>query len=189
MAKKNYSELVLILGDMHIPHRANSIPAAFEKLLVPGRVNHVLCTGNVCTEEQLDFLKNLSGNVHCVRGDFDEISGLPETKVVEIGEFKIGLCHGHQVVPWGDSEALGALQRKLGVDILVTGHTHQNALRESNGTLFLNPGSITGAYSSLSSKSTPSFITMAMNGKKVINYVYELVDGKKKVNKVEFVKK
>ena len=58
-----------------------------------------------------------------------------------------------------------------------------------DGTLFLNPGSITGAYSSLSSKSTPSFITMAMNGKKVINYVYELVDGKKKVNKVEFVKK
>ena len=174
---------------MHIPHHANAIPAAFEKLLVPGRVNHVLCTGNICTEEQLDYLKNLSGNVHCVRGDFDEITGLPETKVVEIGEFKIGLCHGHQVVPWGDAEALGALQRKLGVDILVTGHTHQNALRESNGTLFLNPGSITGAYSSLSSKSTPSFITMAMNGKKVINYVYELVDGKKKVNKVEFIKK
>jgi hypothetical protein len=30
-----------------------------------------------------------------------------------------------QVVPWGDKEALAILQRQLGVDILVTGHTHE----------------------------------------------------------------
>ena len=30
-----------------------------------------------------------------------------------------------QVVPWGDMDALGLLQRKLDVDILVTGHTHE----------------------------------------------------------------
>ena len=83
---------MLITGDMHIPHRANSIPAAFKKLLVPGRINHVLCTGNLCTEEQLEFLRSLSSNVHVVKGDFDEISGLPETKTVDIGDFKIGLC-------------------------------------------------------------------------------------------------
>jgi len=180
----------LIIGDLHIPHRSNSIPAAFKKLLVPGRINHVLCTGNLCTEEQLEFLRSLSSNVHVVKGDFDEISGLPETKTVDIGDFKIGLCHGHQIVPWGDSESLAALQRQLGVDILVTGHTHQNALREANGSWFINPGSVTGAYSSLASKSTPSFILMAMNGPKVINYVYELgADGKAKVHKTELLKK
>ena len=181
---------MLITGDIHIPHRANSIPAAFKKLLVPGRINHVLCTGNLCTEEQLEFLRSLSSSVHVVRGDFDEIEGLPETKVVEIGDFKIGLCHGHQIVPWGDSESLATMKRQLGVDILVTGHTHQNALRESDGSWFINPGSITGAYSSLSSKTTPSFILMAMNGPKVINYVYELgPDGKPKIHKTEFSKK
>lgn len=26
----------------------------------------------------------------------------PEQKVVTVGELRIGLCHGHQVVPWGD---------------------------------------------------------------------------------------
>ena len=46
-------------------------------------------------------------------------------QVVTIGDFRIGLCHGHQVVPWGDNEALAILQRKLDVDILVTGHTHE----------------------------------------------------------------
>lgn len=30
-----------------------------------------------------------------------------------------------QVVPWGSTDALAAMQRRLGVDILVTGHTHQ----------------------------------------------------------------
>ena len=49
--------------------------------------------------------------MHCVRGDFDEISSLPETKTMQIGNFKIGLIHGHQVVPWGDLEALAAVQR------------------------------------------------------------------------------
>ena len=30
-----------------------------------------------------------------------------------------------QVVPWGSTSALALLQRRLNVDILVTGHTHQ----------------------------------------------------------------
>ena len=51
---------------------------------------------------------------------------LPETKVVRIGQFSIGLCHGHQVVPWGDPESLANLQRQLDVDILISGHTHKH---------------------------------------------------------------
>ena len=46
-------------------------------------------------------------------------------QVLEIEEFRIGLCHGHQVVPWGDMEALAQVQRRLDVDILVSGHTHE----------------------------------------------------------------
>ena len=25
-----------------------------------------------------------------------------------MGSFKLGVCHGHQIVPWGDAESLGA---------------------------------------------------------------------------------
>jgi hypothetical protein len=42
--------LVLVLGDLHIPHRASALPAKFRKLLVPGRIQHILCTGNLCTK-------------------------------------------------------------------------------------------------------------------------------------------
>ena len=73
-------------------------------------------------------------------------STYPEQKVVTVGQFKIGLCHGHQIVPWGDPETLAALQRQLGVDILITGHTHKFEAYEHDGKFFINPGSATGAY-------------------------------------------
>ena len=64
---------MLVLGDLHIPHRSSSLPAKFKKLLVPGKIQHILCTGNLCTKESFDYLKSLASDVHVVRGDFDEV--------------------------------------------------------------------------------------------------------------------
>lgn len=68
-----FFQLVLVLGDLHIPHRCNSLPGKFKKLLVPGKIQHILCTGNLCTKESFDYLKTLASDVHVVRGDFDEV--------------------------------------------------------------------------------------------------------------------
>jgi vacuolar protein sorting-associated protein 29 len=65
---------------------------------------------------------------------------------VTIGAFRIGLCHGHQIVPWGNTEALAVLQRQLDCDILVSGHTHAFKALNHGGKLFVNPGSATGAH-------------------------------------------
>ena len=73
----------------------------------------------------------------------------PEQKVVTVGQFRVGLCHGHQVVPWGDTESLAILQRQLDVDILITGHTHKFEAFEHESKFFINPGSATGAYNAL----------------------------------------
>ena len=62
----------------------------------------------------MEWLENLAAaksQAHIVKGDFDEHAGLPESKVIQIGNFKIGIIHGHQVLPWGDLEALAAVQR------------------------------------------------------------------------------
>ena len=96
--------LVLVLGDLHIPYRSAALPSKFKKLLIPGRIQHILCTGNLCTKDSFDYLKTLANDVHVVRGDFDENPSWPEQKVVTVGQFKIGLCHGHQLVPWGDAD-------------------------------------------------------------------------------------
>lgn len=92
------------------------------------------------------------------------------------------------MVPWGDVESLGLLQRQLDVDILITGHTHEFKAYKHEGRLLVNPGSATGAYSSLTYNVHPSFVLMDIDGDRVVVYVYELVDGEVKVDKIDFKK-
>lgn len=39
---------MLAIGDLHIPHRAPDLPAKFKSMLVPGKIQHIICTGNLC---------------------------------------------------------------------------------------------------------------------------------------------
>jgi vacuolar protein sorting-associated protein 29 len=65
--------LVLVIGDLHIPHRTHDLPSKFKKLLVPGKIQQILCTGNVCDRETYDYLRTVAADVHVVRGDYDEV--------------------------------------------------------------------------------------------------------------------
>ena len=66
---------MLVLGDVHIPHRKDDLPEQFKDLLVPGKMQHVLCTGNVCSKSMDDYLRTLANSVHIVKGDMDTASG------------------------------------------------------------------------------------------------------------------
>jgi vacuolar protein sorting-associated protein 29 len=183
-------ELALVLGDLHVPQRMASIPAAFSKLLQPGKMQHVLCTGNITAKEQFDELRNLAPNVHVARGDFDEGNAYPETKVLQLGAFKVGLVHGHQIIPFGDKDALAIQQRQLNCDILISGHTHKSSVTQYEGKWYINPGSITGAFSAAAGEEsiTPSFILLAVQGSKVVCFCYELIGDNVEVSKTEFQK-
>ncbi|XP_059086304.1 vacuolar protein sorting-associated protein 29-like [Tigriopus californicus] len=182
--------LVLVLGDLHIPHRSSALPSKFKKLLVPGRIQHILCTGNLCTKDSFDYLKTLASDVHVVRGDFDENSNWPEQKVISVGSFTIGLYHGHQLVPWGDPEALAMINRQLNCDILITGQTHKFEAYEQENRFYVNPGSITGSYSPVGEDKdhVPSFILMDIQSNTVVTYVYQLIEDEVKVERIEFKK-
>ena len=78
--------------------------------------------------------------------------------------------------------------RQLDCDILITGHTHKFEAYEMEGKFYVNPGSATGAYSALESEITPSFILMDIQSSTVVTYVYQLVDGEVKVDRIEFKK-
>nr|WCZ58767.1 vacuolar protein sorting-associated protein 29 [Seculamonas ecuadoriensis] len=169
---------VLVIGDMHIPHRAHDLPATFKTMLAPGKIQHILCTGNVCTKEAYDYLKTICSDIHMVKGDFDEKirDNIPEHEVLTLGGFKIGLIHGHQVIPWGDKESLSLWQRQLDVDVLISGHTHEVRAYEYEKKYYLNPGSATGAFSSLRSEAetVPSFILMDVQASQIVTYVYQM---------------
>lgn len=48
--------LVLALGDLHIPQRAPDLPAKFKSMLVPGKIQQIICTGNLCIKVIVSFL-------------------------------------------------------------------------------------------------------------------------------------
>jgi len=169
--------------------RAYDLPPEVKKLLVPNKIQHTLSTGNLCTKETHEYLKSIATDLHIVRGDFDENTSYPDTKVITIGQFRFGLCHGHQIMPWGDRAALGALQRQLDVDVLITGHTHKFQAFEQAGKLFVNPGSATGAYSPITSDASPTFLLMDVQGTHIITYVYQLKGPEDvRVEKIDFNK-
>lgn len=41
---------------------------------------------------------SLCPDLHITRGEYDEETRYPETKTLTIGQLKLGVCHGHQVV-------------------------------------------------------------------------------------------
>ena len=188
-----YGELVVVLGDAHVGHRASDIPEKFKKMLSPDKMQHLVSTGNLCASETYDFMRTVAPKMHAVRGDMDDYSSSQtsaEEIVFEVGEFRIGVCHGHQVVPWGDHDALGLVSRRLDVDILLTGHTHASEVFESEGTWFINPGSITGAYTPLRDNVRPSFAVLSIQGGTVKLYLYELneVSGEVDIKRAKFSK-
>ena len=182
-------ELVLVVGDMFLPQRSPDINEQFKAILTPNKVQHVLCLGNIGNQETYDWLKSLSKDFHIVKGDFDQ-DDAPEKKMIQIGDFNIGLIHGHQVLPWGDLESLGMVQRSLGCDILISAHTHKTNVVVKDNILYINPGSFSGAFSPLIEDTIPSFVLMVLTGDEAIVYLYTLSDRSKKfeVNKYDYKK-
>ncbi|CAD0024037.1 unnamed protein product [Aureobasidium pullulans] len=184
------SRLVLCLGDLFIPDRANDIPAKFKKLLTPGKIGQILCLGNLTSPSVYTFLRNLAPDLQLVKGDFDISLSTPAppnpnaayaaptdqvpvptalSKVVTHGGLRIGFTHGHTIVPPGDPDSLLIAARQMDVDVLCWGGTCKFEAYEMEGKFFVNPGSATGAVSwspdaELDSEgeavSTPSFVLM-----------------------------
>uniref|UniRef100_A0A0N4ZWR1 Vacuolar protein sorting-associated protein 29 n=1 Tax=Parastrongyloides trichosuri TaxID=131310 RepID=A0A0N4ZWR1_PARTI len=183
--------LVLVIGDFHIPNKAHTLPLKFKKLLVPNKIQHIICTGNLCCKETYDYLRSLASDVHIVRGDVDMDSTYPFTKVISVGDFQIGLTHGHQIIPWGNEEAIESVARQMNIDVMVTGFTNECYVKEKEKILYLNPGSVTGASSICNENlepTIPSFALMDVQADTIVTYVYKLVDDAVKVDRFAYKK-
>ncbi|CAD8110907.1 unnamed protein product [Paramecium sonneborni] len=180
---EEFGELGLVIGDFNIPQRAADLPPQFKDLLVPNKVQYVFCTGNVGNRETQDWLKTLSGNTHFVKGDFDEVKDMPETKVVQIGSWKLVLVHGHQLVPHGDEESQYTFLKEMEGDVLITGHTGVAKVTAVEKKYIINPGSATGGFNGLQT-SIPSFLILEFKKEKIQVFIYTL-DGDVKIDKQE----
>ena len=167
------TELVMVVSDISIPFKSPDIDSQFKSILVPNKINHLLCLGNIGNQDTLYWLQNLSSNFQAVKGEFDINQNYPEKKSVQIGSFKIGMIHG-----------------ELDCDILLSGFTHKYNVSIYDNKLFLNPGSITGSLSPMMEDSVPSFILMAISDDELTIYSYVLNDRNDKfqVGQLEYKK-
>ncbi|KAJ9067822.1 Vacuolar protein sorting-associated protein 29, variant 2 [Entomophthora muscae] len=158
--------------------------------MIPGRIQQILCTGNLCTSDTYEYLRSVCSDVHVVQGDFDNVGSWPLSKTITHGQYKLGLIHGHQIIPWGHPLSLDSQARQMGADILIFGHTHILEAYVSEGAFFVNPGSATGSYTSLggSASPIPSFVLLDIQDHLVTAYIYKLIDGEVKVEPLEQIK-
>jgi vacuolar protein sorting-associated protein 29 len=128
-----------------------------------------------------------------VKGDLDLVwnknTSLRDYEVFQAESWSIGLIHGHQILPHGQPDALAMYANRLGVDLLISGHTYEWDVYASERTIFLNPGSTTGAIRfPHQTRVVPSFMLLNLQKELIIVYIYQLIDGEIQVEQRELPK-
>lgn len=107
-------------------------PAAVEFLR---GCEHIIHAGDIGGGALLDALAALAP-VTAVRGNNDreaEVASLPETTRLEIGPVRLYVLH--------DLKQLAVVPASLGLNVVVSGHSHRPLVEEREGVLYVNPGS------------------------------------------------
>lgn len=168
----------MIIGDTHIPDRARRIPIQIlEYIESQSKWDIVVFTGDLTCSQVLEWVKSIGQIVYVVKGNIDDLP-LPKTQMFNIRGLRIGVHHGDGVYPRGDVMKLSALANRLGVDVLITGHTHSDFVKISldKKTLLINPGSLTGVWGGGGGSYTPSFIVLQVNQDELMINTYRLLD-------------
>lgn len=158
--KKSSHMLIGVISDTHIPERAPKIPENVFKTFEG--VDMILHAGDLVSNDVIHELENLAP-LKCVQGNMDRVYGthLPENDIINAGGIKIGLNHG-EVYPRGDTQQLKYIAMEMGVEVLITGHTHWPFIKKLDKILLLNPGSPT-----VPRMSDPSVMLLEIEDKKL----------------------
>ncbi len=165
---------VLVIGDTHIPRRADWLPKQIDDFISSQRFDLVACTGDLTDRKVLDYLQSLGDKFVVVCGNMDHLP-LPETQTLKVEGVRLGIVHGHQVYPRGNRKQLKKIAEDLGVDLLIHGHTHSPDIHFDE-ILLVNPGSATGVWSGGGGSLIPSFMILNIEGNRVEVQLFELKD-------------
>ena len=133
-----------LLTDTHLPNMIRDLdelgpePAEFFQ-----SVDLILHGGDLIYTRVLDWLEQFAP-VICATGNNDPYSDDKRTKEIQmltIEGWRIGMTHSLE----GEHRPMRDLRRifPAPVDIMVAGHTHQEALELRDGAILLNTGSVT----------------------------------------------
>ncbi len=135
--------IIGLLSDTHLPNLITDLgelgPETAEFL---NGVDLILHGGDLTTPSVLDWLERFAP-VLCSTGNNDPIpdSRCEEVQTMEIEGWRIGMRHSLD----GQFRPVPALQQLFPhpVDIMISGHTHEERLEHRDGVTLINSGSIT----------------------------------------------
>ncbi len=153
---------ILVISDAHIDDRADALPSEFVEIIEHEKPFDIaVYAGDFTTEEFYREFKQFGRRTYEVQGNMDYLD-LPEkaTFTIPLANLKIGIIHGHQVRPRGNIVQLTQIARDMGVNLLISGHTHSPFIRLYENVLHINPGSVTGAWGGGGGSGKPSMVIM-----------------------------
>jgi len=144
-----------VISDTHIPGAQAGLPAKLRRAFAG--LDIILHAGDICNLNDLRELQNSYTITMAVYGEEDDAEAqryLEERRVVQFGERRIGLIHGHQAEPSGwlrrllrlgptrseEATRQMALAAFEDVSCVVYGHTHRPYIKMHGGVLLFNPG-------------------------------------------------
>ena len=135
--------IIGLLSDTHLPNVIRNLdelgPEPVEFL---AKVDLILHGGDVTSPAVLDWLEQFAP-VLCATGNNDSIpdSRCQDVQLLEVEGWRLGMVHSME----GQFRPVPELQRLFPrpVDIMVSGHTHEERIDHRDGVSMINSGSIT----------------------------------------------
>lgn len=106
-----------------------------EALAVLQGCERIIHAGDIGKSEVLDALREIAP-LEVIRGNVDTddwAAAIPERLDMRLGGLRIHVLH--------DLKALDLDPVAAGINVVIAGHSHQPKIEQSNGVLYLNPGS------------------------------------------------
>lgn len=98
------------------------------------KVELIIHAGDIGSEDVLEKLKKIAP-VMAVRGNCDEgkwVEDLPLTKTFEFGDVNFHIIH--------DLKKIDIDLKNLGINIVISGHSHEHILKNQDDIVYVNPG-------------------------------------------------
>lgn len=125
---------VLIISDTHKYLR--NFASVLKKEGSPDMLLHL---GDVCGQDE-DIEEMADCWCEFVSGNNDIFSALPDEKDIMLGNYRVHMEHGH-CLPY-DIRGIRDYARRIGADVMLSGHTHMPVLDYEDGIWVINPGSL-----------------------------------------------
>ena len=128
---------ILIVSDSH--GRTYNFSKVIDKV---GEVDLLFHLGDLeGSEEDIQILADCPCHMVCGNNDF--FSKLDREKIVDLGETRVFMTHGHRYGVASGLNKLISAGKEFGANVILFGHTHIPHIEYTEGMYVVNPGSIT----------------------------------------------